>query len=75
MRLAAAIFAEKMLNRKLTIGVLFALNAGADGYVAMRYGLAAINNWLLIVSLGLLSWAIYRVLGMVEGYSDERKIQ
>ena len=59
-----------MLNRKWTIGILLALNAGVDTTVAARYGLASVNNWLLIVSLALLSLAAYRVLGMVEGYSD-----
>lgn len=60
-----------MLNRKLTIGILVVLNAAVSGYVAVQYGLRAVNNWLLIVSLALLSLAAYHVLGLVEGYSDE----
>lgn len=62
-----------MLNRKWVIGLLVVLNAGVDLYMAIRHGLYSINNWLLIVSLGLLSLAVYRVLGMVEGYSDEKR--
>ncbi len=62
-----------MLNRKWVIGLLVVLNAGVDLYMAIRHGLSSINNWLLIVSLGLLSLAVYRVLGMVEGYSDEKR--
>lgn len=60
-----------MLNRHIVIGVLLALNAGVDVFIASRFGLAAINNWLLIVSMGLLSLAAYQVLGIVEGYKDE----
>lgn len=62
-----------MLNRKLTIGILTGINVLVSGYIAVGYGLASINNWLLIVSLALLSLAAYQVLGLVEGYSDERR--
>lgn len=49
------------------------LNIGVDAYVALQYSLSSVNNWLLIVSLFLLSLAIYQVLGIVEGYSDEQR--
>lgn len=62
-----------MLNRKIVIGVLSMLNIGVDAYVALQYSLSSVNNWLLIVSLFLLSLAIYQVLGIVEGYSDEQR--
>lgn len=59
-----------MLNRPLVIGILGIFNALAIGSVAARYGLASLNNWLLIVSVFLFSLAVYRVLGMVEGYKN-----
>ncbi len=62
-----------MLNRKLTIGILAGINVLVSGYIAVEYGLASINNWLLIMSLALLSLAAYQILGLVEGYSDERR--
>jgi hypothetical protein len=62
-----------MLNRKLIIGILLVVNAGVDIYISTCFGLASINNWLLIVSLALMSLAAYQVLGIVEGYTDERR--
>lgn len=59
-----------MLNRPLTIGILGAINLLVLGSIVTRYGLSSINNWLLIVSVFFLSLAIYRILGMVEGYKD-----
>jgi hypothetical protein len=66
------IFAPKtaMLNRKLTMGILAAINAVLFTLIAFNYGLASMNNWLLIVSIAFMSMAIYRVLGMVEGYRN-----
>lgn len=59
-----------MLNRPIVIGILGAFNMLTIGSVASRYGLASLNNWLLIVSVFFLSLAVYRVLGMVEGYKN-----
>ena len=59
-----------MLNRKITISVLALLNFFLVGAVAMRFGLGSLNNWLLIVSVFFMTLAIYRVLGMVEGYKN-----
>lgn len=64
-----------MLNRNWVIGILVMVNAGVDLYIAGRFGLAAVNNWLLIISLGLMSLAAYQILGLVEGYKDEPKEQ
>jgi len=61
-----------MLNRKWIIGILLFVNTGVDIYIGTCFGLASINNWLLIVSLALMSLAAYQVLGIVEGYADER---
>lgn len=61
-----------MLNRKWIIGILVVVNAGADVFIGGRFGLVSINNWLLIVSLALMSLAAYQVLGIVEGYKDEQ---
>lgn len=69
----SAHFCPKMLNRKIVIGLLSVLNIGVDVYIVAQYGLSSINNWLLIVSLFLLSLAIYQVLGIVEGYADEQR--
>lgn len=66
---------SKMLNRNWVIGILVMVNAGVDLYIAGRFGLAAVNNWLLIISLGLMSLAAYQILGLVEGYKDEPKEQ
>jgi hypothetical protein len=57
-----------MLNKRLTIGILVVLNAILFCFMAVKYGLGSVNNWLMIVSCGLLSLGVYRVLGMVEGY-------
>jgi|GEM_PF-6102712 hypothetical protein len=59
-----------MLNRKLTIGILAVVNIVLFVLIGINYGLASVNNWLLIVSIAFMSMAIYRVLGMVEGYRD-----
>lgn len=59
-----------MLNKKMVISILTTLNVSLLGYVATNYGLTSINNWLLIVSFFLLSLAIYRILGIVEGYKS-----
>lgn len=57
-----------MLNKKLIISILVILNLLLLSYIAFNYGLTSINNWLLIGSFALLSLAIYRILGIVEGY-------
>lgn len=59
-----------MLNRALVIGILVGLNLLLDIFIGMRYGLSSLNNWLLMISCGLLGLAIYRLLGMVEGYKN-----
>ncbi len=59
-----------MLNRKLVISILSILNLSLLFYIATNYGINSLNNWLLIVSFGLLSLAIYRILGIVEGYKS-----
>ena len=63
-----------MLNRHFVVIVLLVLNAGVDVFIASRFGLASVNNWLLIVSMALLSLAAYQVLGIVEGYKDEHRV-
>lgn len=57
-----------MLNRTVVISILSVMNIALFGLVATRFGLASLNNWLLIVSVFLFSLAVYRLLGMVEGY-------
>ncbi|MBN8685018.1 MAG: hypothetical protein J0L99_20390 [Chitinophagales bacterium] len=57
-----------MLNRKYTLLILFSLNFLLTAFVLLRYGAASVNNWMLILSVYLFSAAIYRILGMVEGY-------
>lgn len=59
-----------MLNRSIVIAILVSLNFVLDSIIGFRYGLSSLNNWLLIISCGLLSLAIYRLLGMVEGYKS-----
>lgn len=60
------------MSRKLIIGILLVLNGGVDFFIGGRFGLVSVNNWLLIVSLALMSMAAYQVLGIVEGYKDEQ---
>lgn len=57
-----------MLNRKYTLLILFSLNFLLTAFVLFRYGATSVNNWMLILSVFLFSTAIYRILGMVEGY-------
>ena len=57
-----------MLNRKYTLIILFSLNFLLIAFVLLRYGAGSLNNWMLILSVMLFSAAIYRILGMVEGY-------
>lgn len=59
-----------MLNRYFTISILVTLNAFVFIGIAKNHSLASVNNWLMIASCAFLSMAIYRVLGMVEGYKN-----
>jgi hypothetical protein len=59
-----------MLNRKLTITLLALVNSSTVFIVASKFGLASLNNWLLIVSTFFFSTAVYKILGMVEGYKN-----
>lgn len=59
-----------MLNRTLTISILAVLNLLVFIGIASKYSLASLNNWMMIISLALLSMGIYRVLGLVEGYKN-----
>lgn len=59
-----------MLNRYITIGVIGGLNLALDFFIGFKYGLHSLNNWLLMLSCAFLGLAIYRLLGMVEGYRN-----
>ena len=57
-------------------GILIAVNAGVDFYIAGRFGLATVNNWLLIVSIGLLSMAAYQVfLSTMSGIPNKNRLR
>lgn len=57
-----------MLNRNIVISILALANILTTSFVGIKYGLASVNNWLLILSTLFLSITIYRLLGLLEGY-------
>jgi hypothetical protein len=57
-----------MVSRKVVVSTLVVINVACVFFVLSRYDAYSINTWLLLFSLAAMSVAIYRVVGMVEGY-------